>query len=246
MGIFCSVQVFPPFTETVFHAMYGPQGNDIPLNYNLYFLYEPGSRTERGLIGHLINGWSFAPVLTWNDGGWDAVNVGIRNNVDCQSFGEGDCSAESTNESAVKVSGYNGGANLFQGTFNPTTVGSGSNVTFNANGTVKQNGTGMNRFGDNALAFYNLFRPMVLGLDTTGESGLIRGFSFTNIDFSLTKDLAISEKYHTELNAQATNVLNHFSPSTSSLNISQPTNFGAINGSSEGPRTVEVGLAVRW
>ncbi|MGH9482111.1 MAG: hypothetical protein ACRD1L_08445, partial [Terriglobales bacterium] len=228
------------------HAMYGPQGNDVPLNYNLYFLYEPGSRSQHGIIGHLVNGWSFAPVLTWNDGGWDTVNIGPRGSVDCQSFGEGDCAAGSTNESAVKKSGYNAGANLFYGTNNAGTVGTSSNVIYRADGTIKQNGTGINRFGNNAQAFYNQFRPMVLGLDSTGQSGLIRGFSYTNIDFSLTKDLALSERFQTSLNAQATNVLNHFSPSTSSLSITQPAGFGAISGSSENPRTVEVGLAVRW
>src|SRR6185437_10696783 len=236
------------------HAMYGPQFNDIPLNYNLYFLYEPGSKTQHGLLGHLAHGWSFAPVLTWSfsgtNGGWSDVNI----DGDCQSFGEGDCSSESAQELAIRTTGYTGGRGFVQGTTNPTTglsVGSGSNVIYDASGKLTQDGTGMNRFGNNAAAIYAEYRPMVLGLDTTGQSGLFPGMSRTNVDFAVTKDLAISEKFSAQLNAQATNVFNHFSPSETLGNvggedITNPTEFGVINGNALGARSVEVGLAIRW
>ncbi|MGH9394658.1 MAG: hypothetical protein ACRD1E_10845, partial [Terriglobales bacterium] len=215
------------------HVMYGPQFNDIPLNYNVYFLYEPGSKTQHGILGHLAHGWAFAPILTWNDGGESDVNIG----GDCASFGETDCNAGSTQETAIKVTGYTGGSAVLNNAVNAT-VGRRSNAS--------TKGTGMNRFGNNAAAIYSEFRPMVLGLDTTANSGLIPGLSVWNVDFSLTKDLAISERFSAQLNAQASNVFNHFSPNAYSLDLQNQRNFGAISGDALGPRTVEVGMAINW
>ncbi|MGH9472371.1 MAG: carboxypeptidase regulatory-like domain-containing protein [Terriglobales bacterium] len=216
------------------HAMYGPQPNDIPLNYNLYFIYQPGSQTEHGLLGHLAHGWSFAPILTWDDGGWADVN----NGGDCASFGEGDCNTESTYEEAVKVTGYTGGTSVASNVVNGGSAGYASNGS--------RGGTGMNRFGSNAEAIYSEFRPIILGQDTTSQSGLIPGLSRWNVDFAIVKDLAISERFGAQLSAQASNVFNHFSPSEYSLNISRADRFGAINGDAEGPRTVEVGMRLHW
>src|SRR6185312_12103652 len=228
------------------HAMYGPQFNDIPLNYNIYFLYEPGAKSQHGLMGHLAHGWSFAPVLTWSysgtNGGWSDVNI----DGDCASFGEGDCNAESAQELAIRTTGYTGGRGIAYGTNNAGVVGSNSNVVVNGSGAITQRGTGINRFGNNAQAIYNEYRPMVLGLDTTGQSGLFPGMSRTNVDFAVTKDLALSERFSTQLNAQATNIFNHFSPSEAGEDIANPANFGVINNNALNPRAVEVGLAVRW
>ncbi|MGH9479025.1 MAG: hypothetical protein ACRD1A_07315, partial [Terriglobales bacterium] len=216
------------------HAMYGPQPNDIPLNYNLYFIYQPGSQTEHGLLGHLAHGWSFAPILTWDDGGWADVN----NGGDCASFGEGDCNTEQTYEEAVKVTGYTGGTSVASNVVNGGSAGYASNGS--------RGGTGMNRFGSNAEAIYSEFRPIILGQDTTSQSGLIPGLSRWNVDFAIVKDLAISERFGAQLSAQASNVFNHFSPSEYSLNISRADRFGAISGDAEGPRTVEVGMRLHW
>jgi len=216
------------------HAMYGPQGDDTPLLYNLYFVYEPGAKPQHSFVDHFIHGWSFAPILTWNDGGWNYVN----NGNDCSSFGETDCNAGSTDESAIKLTGYTGGTGVQQNTVQPTNIGNKSNASLK--------GTGMNRFGNNAAGIYSEFRPMVLGLDTTGMNGLIPGLPVWDVDFSVTKDLALSERIGTELSAQATNVFNHFSPAGASLNIASPQNFGVITGSSLGARAVEVGLRIHW
>ncbi|HWG37483.1 MAG TPA: carboxypeptidase-like regulatory domain-containing protein [Terriglobales bacterium] len=229
-------------------TMYGPQFNDIPLNYNVYMLYEPGSKTQNGIMGHLLHGWSFAPVLTWSrsgrSGGWTDINIGS----DCQSFGEGDCSAGTAQEVAVRKSGYNySSASIVYGVSEPNIVGSSANVTYNANGTVKQNGTGINRFGNNAAVVLANYRPPVLGLDTNANSGgLLPGLSRTDVDFSITKDLAISEHFATQLNAQATNVFNHFAAAESNDTVTSTAGFGVISGNALGARAVEVGMSVRW
>src|SRR6185312_12884419 len=221
------------------HAMYGPQFNDTPLNYNLYFLYEPGAKSQHGLMGHLAHGWSFAPILTWYKG-VDAVDVTNNGgNTDCASFGETDCTAGSTAESAVKVSGYTGGSSAV---FNVVKQGDETLVNgvptggsgIGTNSDPANGGSGINMFGANARKIYAEFRPMVLGLDTTGTSGVISGLPVWNVDFSVTKDLALSERFGAELSAQASNVFNHFSPSSPSLNLTSPQSFGVITGDAEG------------
>ncbi|MGH9518137.1 MAG: hypothetical protein ACRD2D_00745, partial [Terriglobales bacterium] len=219
-----------PFNQ---HAQYGPQTEDTPLNYNLYFVYQPGPKTQDGLVGRLIHGWSFAPIFTWNDGGWTAVS----NGGNCASWGEGDCSAESTLERAVMPSGYTGGSS-----YEPNAT----NASVGARSNASAKGTGMNRFGSDAAAIYAEFRPIVLGEDTTSWSGHIPALHYWDVDFSLDKDLAITERFGADLNAQATNVFNAFEPSAYSLNINNPRNFGAISGNSQSPRTIEVGLRLHW
>ena len=219
-----------PFNQ---HAQYGPQTEDTPLNYNLYFVYQPGSRTQNGWLARLAHGWSFAPIFTWNDGGWTAVG----NGGDCASWGEGDCSAESTLERAVMKNGYTGGNDYLANVTNAS-VGARSNASLG--------GTGMNRFGSNAAAIYSEFRPIVLGVDTTSWSGHIPALHYWDMAFSVDKDVLISERFGADLSAQATNVFNHFQAAAYSLNINNPRNFGAISGDAENPRTVEVGLRIHW
>jgi len=222
---------------------YGPQFDDTPLNYNLYFIYEPGSKTQRGLMGHLVDGWSFAPILTWRRFGNNFFAGGsgtgvsqVTGGFQCGAFGETDCSAGSAVEGGVTLNGYTGGSGIVYNVA-PTGVGSNSNPA--------TGGTGINRFA-NPAAIMSEFRPLVLGLDTTAQSGIVPGLAGTNVDFSVTKDLALSERFTTELNAQATNVFNHFVPSSPYLDITNPANFGTISSNQLAPRTVEVGLLVRW
>ncbi|MGN6593377.1 MAG: hypothetical protein ACTHJX_10800, partial [Terriglobales bacterium] len=214
-------------------AMYGPQYNDTPLNYNLFVVWSPGSKEQNSFFGHLAHGWSFAPIVTWNNGGWQDVNIG----GDCASFGETDCNAGSAQETAVLTGKYTGGDTYMRNVTNAS-VGAGSNVT--------SGGTGMNRFGSNAAAVYSEFRPIVLGMDTTGQAGLIPGLNRWSADMSVTKNLAISERFSAELNAQATNIFNAFEPAAGGLDFNSKKNFGRITGSSVGNRSVEVGFTVRW
>ncbi len=221
---------------------YGNQFDNVPLNYNLYFIYEPGSRSQHGFMGHLLNGWSFAPILTWrtygnnfNAGGGGTGSTQVNGGNDSSSFGEGNPFVGSfAQEGAIPTAPYTGGGGIAYGVQGTKGIG-----------TYGNNKTQINRFGDPGAVF-NEFRSPVLGLDTTGVAGYIPGLSGTNVDFSVTKDLAISERFSTELNAQASNVFNHFTANSPFIDITNPTSFGYIGSSGLSPRTVEVGLAVRW
>jgi hypothetical protein len=173
---------------------------------------------------------------------WRRVGVGyfsgngglysVNNSGQCESFGEGDCSTEYSVDMAPLVVKYTGGSGIVR------------NSTY-GNSDPANKGTGINRFSDPA-AILAEFRPAVLGIDTTGTGGMFPGLSRTNIDFSLTKNLALAERFSAELNAQATNVLNHFSSGASGYGLDNPQGFGVVTGNGLGARSVEVGLAVRW
>jgi len=228
---------------------YGPQFDNVPINYNLYFIYSPGSQSQHGFMGHLLNGWSFAPILTWrqygnnfNAGGGGTGSTQVNGGNDSSSFGEGNPFVGSfAQEGAIPTAVYTGGSGIV---YNVKTT--------NSVGSVGNKRTQINRFGD-PNAVFNEFRSPILGLDTTGTAGYVPGLWGTDVDFSVTKDLALSERFSTELNAQATNVFNHFTASSPFLDITNPTGFGYIGSSgldglavSGYGRVVELGLTVRW
>lgn len=106
-------------------------------------------------------------------------------------------------------------------------------------------GYGLQQFS-NPAAIFSEFRPMVLGIDTTAQSGRIPGLSETDVDFGVLKDLQMFEKVSIQLSGQATNVFNHFAPATQNYNINDPADFGAIYGNALSPRQVEIGAIIRW
>jgi hypothetical protein len=219
------------------HYMYGPQQNSSPLLYNAYFVYSPGSKDQNGLWGRLAHGWSFAPIITWRrvGAGYFSANgglYGVNNSGQCESFGEGNCSTEYSVDMAPLVTQYTGGSGIVR------------NSTY-GNSDPANKGTGINRFSDPA-AILAEFRPAVLGIDTTGVGGMFSGLSRTNIDFSLTKNLALAERFSAELNATATNVLNHWSANANGYGLDNPQGFGVVSDNGLGARQVEVGFSVRW
>ncbi|MGN6591846.1 MAG: carboxypeptidase regulatory-like domain-containing protein [Terriglobales bacterium] len=219
------------------HYMYGEQQNSSPLLYNAYFVYAPGSKDQNGLWGHLAHGWSFAPIITWRrvGVGYFSGNGGkfsVSNSGQCESFGEGDCSTEYSVDQAVLKVPYTGGSGIVR----HSTYG---------NSDPANRGTGINLFSDPA-AIFSEFRPAVLGIDTTGVGGMFPGVSRTNIDFSLTKNLALTERFSAELNAQATNVLNHWSANANGFALNDAQGFGYVSNNGLGSRAVEVGFLVRW
>jgi len=223
------------------HYMYGPQQNSSPVLYNAYAVWSPGPKEQNGLWGRLAHGWSFAPILTWRrQGNTFYGNFGgleqVANGGQCSSFGEMDCGTGSTIETAIMTGKYTGGSGIVR------------NSTY-GNAAIANGGTGMERFSDPAKVMGE-FRPIILGVDTTGQSSYIPGLSVTNVDFSVTKHLNLAERFSTDLNVVATNVFNHFSASSAGENINDAADFGTITGNALDAgsynRQIEVGLLVRW
>ena len=146
---------------------YGVQSWDRKFVYNFFFVYQPPFyKGQKGLLGHVLGGWTFAPVFSAGSG----VPIQINTTTQGQSYGEGDASnffngtGFGPGENAVAIGKYNQGS-------------SRHNNVPGSNG-VGTNGFGANMFSDPEAA-YNLFRDPILGLDTgrTGGAGTLRGLA---------------------------------------------------------------------
>ena len=228
-------------------ANYGPNSFDVKLIHNLAITYQPPFfKTQKGLVGHLLGGWTFSPLFTAQSGpprGITYTEGGLCTNA-CQGFGESSSSGISSyGEYAVGTGYYYSG---------------GTSAHYNvkgSNGVGTNNATGVNLFGDPANVA-SLFRPCILGYDTScGGYGNIRGQATWNLDGQALKTIGIWKegRVGATLSFQITNVLNHVqlgdpvgtsTNSTTNLSINNLTNFGKITTQANTPRNMEFGLRV--
>ena len=103
----------------------------------------------------------------------------------------------------------------------------------------------------NPSAAYNMFRPVVLGMDGRAyDLGPLYGQHRWNLDFSIAKTTRITERIGTTFYAQFFNALNHMEFSdpgqygSGGLNLQNPTGFGVLNSQFNNPRRIELGLRV--
>ncbi|PYT53615.1 MAG: carboxypeptidase regulatory-like domain-containing protein, partial [Acidobacteria bacterium] len=215
-------------------AMYGPQFFDIKFLFNTGLVYHvPVFKSQQGMLGRVLGGWSLAPLFTAQSGFPQQVDV----NGDCQSFGEGRCS-NTTNENAVLIGSIPG----MSSHHNVTSSGAGSGG----------NATGLNAYGD-PQSVYSHFRRPVLGVDTNlGGGGRIRGFPRWNMDLSINKETKLSERVGVGFYALMTNVFNHFQPADPTTCLDQdsstcqPSQWGVIKDQAYAPRQMEFGLRVHF
>jgi hypothetical protein len=219
-------------------ASYGPQGYDVPLILNVAAYYRPEYyKTQKGIIGHILGGWTISPLFTAQSGGVTGVGFSEGSCSSCQAFGEdtptGGLSAY--NENAVFASKYTGGTSANYNV--PGSAGIGTNNT-----------TGLNIYSNPAAVFAE-FRKCVLGIDTScGGDGNLRGLPTFNLDAQALKDIGVWKdgKVGATLSFQVTNVLNHMQPSGPSLSLTSPTTFGKISGAANTPRNMEFGLRIHF
>jgi hypothetical protein len=220
------------------HATYGPQLFDIKFIYNLSMYYQPPYfRGQKGVMGHLLGGWTFSPLFTAQSGSGIEPSYSEINCTACQAFGEvGNTAASDSSiaEGAVGLMPYTG----------TTTAKYG---VYGSNGVGTKNPYGINMYSDPSAVIAQ-FRPCVLGFDTScGGYYNLRGLPTWNLDLSVIKDIGIQrERVGAQMYFQFSNVLNHFQPSNPSLSLSSPTTFGVISGQSNTPRNLEFGLRVHF
>jgi hypothetical protein len=236
-------------------ANYGPQGYDIKFIYNLSMYYEvPFYKTQKGLLGHVLGGWTIAPLFTAQSGSPSSVSYSEGSCSGCEAFGEVTTPGTSAvtsggEEHAVGFGPYTGNVATHYG----IAGGTGTNIVFGTNsvGTKSISSTnpalyGLNEFA-NPAQVYSEFRPCVLGLDTScGGAGNIRGLPTWNLDAQVVKNIAVyKERVGAQLFFTFTNVLNHFQSSGGSLTLTSPSTFGQIGGGGS-PRSMEFGLRVHF
>jgi hypothetical protein len=219
---------------------YGPWAFDYKFVYSLLTLYQlPFFRGQQGIVGHILGGWSIAPILTAQSGAPLQISNDTGSNQNAQAFGEvyGNGNA-AFYENAVGISPFTGGNSLHSGV-----AGVGGVAT---SGT-----TALNLFA-NPLQVYNEFRPPVLGLDTNmNGAGPIRGFPTWNVDAALAKDFNPTERIGATLIIQFVNLFNHFQPASPSMNIDAPQSWGVVTNQATTPngaqsRWMEFGLRLRF
>jgi hypothetical protein len=202
---------------------YRPLGHDIRWVYNAFGLYElPFYKSQKGVAGRLLGGWSAAPLLRVQSG----LPLCVGTGAETMGGWAGGC--------AVGLSRYTGGNTALR---NVETAG-----TAGRDGNPSRGGSGINMFND-PQAVWEQFRPMVLGLDTR-FGNFLRGFPRWNVDMAVKKTILVREGIGATLSFEFLNFFNHFQPSDPSLNYFAPTSFGMVNGQAIEPRRVNLGLRV--
>jgi hypothetical protein len=216
-------------------ANYGPQGFDIKFLYNFAMYYQPPFfKSQRGVLGRLLGGWTFSPIFTAQSGPGIAVTYSSGSCTSCQSFGEATspASVSSNADRAVSAAPFTGG--------NKPTYSN-----FGSGGVGTNNPEGINMFADPA-AVLKQFRPCVLGVDTScGGTFALRGTPRWNVDLTVSKDIKIiKERVGAALIFQFTNVMNHMVVANPTLTLTSPTTFGRITDQANTPRNMEFGLRI--
>jgi hypothetical protein len=231
-------------------ANYGPQSYDYKFLYNLSMYYNPPVfKGQRGVVGHILGGWTIAPLFTAASGGGTAVGYTEGSCTGCEAFGEntapGVSGVGSVTEDAVGLLPYTGNMSTKYNIY-PTGTQGNNLVEGTAAVGTKTPAFGLNAFS-NPAAVWDEFRPCVLGLDTScGGYYNLRGLPTWNLDTNIVKDLGIwKERVGAQFFVQITNVLNHFQSSGPSLTLTTPTTFGQITGGGT-PRAMEFGVRVHW
>ena len=220
-------------------ANYGPNLFDIPLIFNVAAYYKPDFyKTQKGVMGHLLGGWTISPLFTAQSGAPIAATFSEGDCTGCQAFGEvtPPASDSALTEDAMFSSKYTGGTSVHYNNI-PSSGGVGTN-----------NPQGLNMFA-NPAQILSEFRPCILGFDTScGGYGNIRGLPTFNLDGQVLKDIGVWKegRVGATLSLQVTNVLNHMQPSTPGMALTSPTTFGKISGQSNTPRNMEFGIRVHF
>jgi hypothetical protein len=238
-------------------ANYGPQGFDYKFLYNLSVSYtEPYYRGQKGIIGHLLGGWTISPLFTAASGA--PISVGYSDNAGGNyeafgSIGDAGTSLFATNaQHAVGFEPYTGGTTAHYNVFPATGVNS-NNIVYGQQAIgEKVNGSygaplGLSMFTNPGQVFSE-FRPCVLGFDTScGGGANMRGMPTWNLDANVIKDIGLyRERVGIQLFFTFTNVMNHFQPGNPSFSLTTPTTFGQITSQSNTPRNMEFGIRAHF
>ncbi len=219
------------------HAI-GNQGGDqaytdsmnSPYNLNLDYSSEPWDQK------HTINGW-FHYALPFGAGGKFKTGNGIMDRIIGGWYTSGVYSFATGFPTCVNADG-NFGAFLASNCALSSAQLSGMGSQHKFNGSY-------NLFGDPSTVLANLSRP---ALSTAGEIPYdeLRTPTTWNLDFSVGKNIASTERYKVIISADAFNVFNLVNFRFPSLDLDLPNTFGTWNSQANTPRQLLVGLRVEF
>ena len=190
--------------------------------YNLFVVYSPHYyASQHGVLGHVLGGWSFAPIFVAGSGLPLEINT---LSSESQSFGEGDSANFFSNETAVPLT---------------------STTPFPTGSASRHNNGSAIPFAFPQATVTN-FRDPILGLDTGSNSEVLRGQPFWNIDFNIRKNTAITERVSVEAQFTFANVFNHVQLANPSVDLTNPTAWGELGSQLNTPRQLEMGIRLRF
>ena len=223
---------------------YGLQPWDRKFLFNTWLVFQPPFfEHQHGLLGRVLGGWTLAPIIDLGSGlPLGVYTANATNSVynGGQSFGAADGSNVGSYENAINICGGQTG---------------GSQRNNNPIPSTQYPGMGSNGYGPslyaNPQAVYNCFRNPILGIDNghNGGVGNLRGQAFWNVDFSIKKNVMVTERMSIEAGATFTNIFNHDQLADPYNALTDTLDFGALGfnvGQANNPRHVELGLRVRF
>lgn len=108
-------------------------------------------------------------------------------------------------------------------------------------GVFKQANGALTVFQNPQAVVNTLSRPLLSQISRV-PFDQFRGFPLWNVDLSLGKNIAATERFKVLLEAGAFNVFNHVVFQQNNLDLGNPGPFGIINGQANGPREMQVGV----
>ncbi|HXY25953.1 MAG TPA: TonB-dependent receptor [Candidatus Acidoferrum sp.] len=216
------------------NTQYGPQAFDRKLVDTMFLVYEPPYyRSQHGVVGHILGGWTFAPIFTAGSGAPDFCitnggNLGAEGYSGSQEFGSAD------------------GANVYTNSNCVLTSRAGTSASFHT--VTTSTGPIADMFANPSAVFANV-RPLILGLDgNSGGFGQFRGLPYWNVNLGVKKNIRVTERFSAEASFNFINVLNHNQLLDPSLSIvgQNPQTFGQLSTEGTLPRTMEFGIRVNF
>src|SRR5262249_54156607 len=166
---------------------YGQQSFDIKFIYNVAMFYSPKwFRTQKGVLGRVLGGWTFSPLLTAQSGSPLNPLYSEGGCTGCQAFGEVSTTSSNTTSfttNTMGVSPYTGAGKASYNNFGSSVAVNGTTTSVGTN-----NSGGVNYFSDPGQV-WSEFRKCVLGFDQNCGGFALRGLSRWNVDLGIHKNI---------------------------------------------------------
>jgi hypothetical protein len=185
-------------------------------------VYQPPFHARTGWLNRIVGGWQVSPIISVASGLPLRVLDGSG-----QEFGQSGFGAVAE---AIRTSAGGTTAGRFHAA---PTSGCGSSAS--------GSGSGLNIFAD-PQAVCGQFRAVRLSVDKTSRGGTLRGFKPWNVDLSLAKKVAITERAGVTFSAEFFNLFNHVNFLDPTVNLQSPQTFGVITTQGNDPRQIQLAL----
>ena len=210
------------------HSAYVLQPWDRKFVFNTFLVYQPSFfKGQHGLLGRIAGGWSFAPIVTLGSGLPLSVQptdaFANETYAGGQSFGEGEGNDFAALQNAVQICPTNFGSSRHN---NPTLSDpQNAGLEFGSN----LYGPSMFQHADQA---YFCFRNPILGIDGSNGrgAGILRGMPLWNVDFSVKKNIRVTERVSVEFSTIFSNPFNHNQLSDPYLILGHSHDWGGLGG----------------